>query len=213
MKKRCVALLLCMAMTITMAACGQSTDKKTDAQDTADVRKDAEKQEEDDAVMELESIIIHGYEWGPAVDQIVVKPKEMPEQLHTEDYVITTAGMNRAITDVFVSDEKGNADENGKYITYQMTVANHVGTPFVLDTSEVAMGMNKWAQKFVVNLSVAEGKSITVNGETLRGTIDEEDMIEHRISPETDIFEKTTVAGYETGKKKGEKLTIQQACI
>ena len=67
MKKRCVALLLCMAMTITMAACGQSTDKKTDAQETADVQKNAEKQEEDDAVMELESIIIHGYEWGPAV--------------------------------------------------------------------------------------------------------------------------------------------------
>lgn len=211
MKKRCVALLLCMAMTITMAACGQSTDKKTDASETADVQKDAEKQEEDDAVMELESIIIHGYEWGSAVDEIVVKPKEMPEQLNAEDYVITTAGMNRTITSVFASDEKGNADEKGKYLTYQMTVANHVGTPFVLDTSEVAMGMNKWAQEFVVNLSIADGKSLVVGDETLTGQLDEEDMIEKRISPETDIFEKTTVTGHETGKKKGEKLTIQQA--
>lgn len=211
MKKRLVALLLCMAMTMTMAACGQSTDKKTDASETADVQKDTEKQEEDDAVMELESIIIHGYEWGPAVDEIVVKPKEMPEQLNAEDYVITTAGMNRTITSVFASDEKGNADEKGKYLTYQMTVANHVGTPFVLDTSEVAMGMNKWAQDFVVNLSIADGKSLVVGDETLTGPLDEEDMIEKRISPETDIFEKTTVTSHETGKKKGEKLTIQQA--
>ena len=156
MKKRSIAVLLAGVMALSLCACGGNTQNTP---------SETESVEEDSAVMELSSAVVDAFEWGPAVDKIVVKPQGEVSSTEVADYGISTTGSVREITEIYKSDASGEKADDGEYLTFEMKVQNYVGTPFKLDTSQLAIGMNQWVKSFDVTLSVAEGKTLTIGDE------------------------------------------------
>ena len=156
----------------------------------------------------LSKIVVTGYEWGPAVNKILLEVNAEIGAFSKDTFVVTNNKTPREITDAYYSDEKGDAKEDGEYIAIEMKVGYYVGSPFTYDSKT---GHNLWAEEFVVEVSVAEGQSFTINGTEKTGSLAKKDMIDKRISPETDVFEKGTVTGYQTGKTDGDEVTIQTA--
>lgn len=186
-----VLLIACLTIGCGTASTGNDNNK-------------AEKVED----IELSKIVVTGYEWGPAVNKILLKPNVEIGEFTKDTFVVTNNNAPREIIDVYYSDKMGNKKEGGAYVAIEMKVGNYVGTPFILDAKT---GRNMWAKSFKVQLSVAEGQNFVVDGTKKTGVLAEKDMIDLRIIPETALFEKGTVKGYETGKADGNKITIQTA--
>ncbi|MCR5396657.1 MAG: prolyl oligopeptidase family serine peptidase [Lachnospiraceae bacterium] len=194
MKKRSIAVLFAGVMALGLCACGGNTQNTP---------SETESVEEDSAVMELSSAVVDAFEWGPAVDKIVVKPQGEVSSTEVADYGISTTGSVREITEIYKSDASGEKADDGEYLTFEMKVQNYVGTPFKLDTSQLAMGMNQWVKSFDVTLSVAEGKTLTIGDEEYSGVLDEEDMISDLFIPGTEVFVKDAYEGDEITLQRG----------
>ena len=64
----------------------------------------------------LESIVIHGYEWSPAVDVIVLKPNGEVGEYDVSTFAVTTCEKSRTVTEAFRCDASGNAAEDGQSV-------------------------------------------------------------------------------------------------
>lgn len=199
MKRRLITLIGCVLLAFCLlAGCGNNA--ASNEQNTENMEPVAD--------IELSKIVISSYEWGPAVNKVLLKVNSEIGDFTKDTFVVKNNNAPREIIDVYYCDEKGNAKEEGDYIAIEMKVGNYIGTPFTLDPKS---GRNVWAKSFKVNVSIADAQTFSVNGESKTGTLVEKDMLKERIIPETELFEKGTVTGYQTGKTSGEKVTLQTA--
>lgn len=129
---------------LSLAACGEK--------DTGPVKLDAEKT----------SIVVSGYEWGPAVNSVVVKFKEKVSGISKDTFKVTTAGKTRAVNAAYCSDANGKkVDGESEYVTLDLakpkiTAYGAEASPFSYDQK---MRRNEWAAKYTVKLTVAAGQT------------------------------------------------------
>ncbi|MDE5728787.1 MAG: hypothetical protein K2I20_01265 [Clostridia bacterium] len=111
---------------------------------------------------EKASIVVTGYEWGPAVNSVVVKFKEKVSGITKDTFNVTTAGKKRAVTAAYCSDANGKkSDAATEYVTLELERANFTSwgaeaSPFSYNRQKQR---NEWAAKYAVRVTVAENQS------------------------------------------------------
>ena len=166
---------------------------------------------EQNAIQKI-SLGIQGYEYGPAVNKLVVELENPVSTVETADVKVQTLSQDREVTDAYLSDEKGNeTDAKSKYVTLELATSYNketfsgLASPF---TYNMEVFMNQWVKEYPVTIS-----DLTVSGKKLSK---EEDAIANRIIPEADQF---TVRKEFTGtylnalKKQEEELTLNYAAF
>lgn len=149
-KKFMLSAAICamgIACAASLAACGEKN--------TEPVKLDAEKA----------SIVVTGYEWGPAVNSVVVKFKGNAGGVSKDTFKVTTAGKTRTVTDAYPSDEKGNrVTGESEYIT--LVLANARVTSWGAEASPFSYNQqlkrNEWSAKYSVRLTVNDGQTFNV---------------------------------------------------
>ena len=135
------------------------------------------------------TIVVNGFDWGPAVNKVVLNMNTTVEQAKAEEYAVAVSrGMEgvefnsgeasgkRNIVNAYVSDENGRRKTEGKYITLTLFVGpDHVlGSPIKYIRAN-NRGSNLWIDYKMTITNSAENKIWdTENG---------------RISPGTDPFD------------------------
>ncbi|MCO8176239.1 MULTISPECIES: prolyl oligopeptidase family serine peptidase [Streptococcus] len=139
--------------------------------------------------IESVSIQVEGYEFGPAVSQVLVKLDKAVKEVGTESLKVTTASVDRDIKSVYLADEKGNEVSSGESqyvgidlgITYNFEKPESNALPF---TFSFETFQNNWSETYPVTI---EGLEVT-NG---AGTVvleKEGDFINQRFSKDTERF-------------------------
>lgn len=111
---------------------------------------------------EKTSIVVTGYEWGPAVNSVVVKFKEKVSGITKDTFTVFTSGKKRTVTAAYCSDANGKKSETAtEYVTLELEKARVTSwgaeaSPFSYNQQKRC---NEWASKYTVRITVAEGKS------------------------------------------------------
>ena len=136
-----------------------------------------------ETVSGTQKVFVVGDDWGPAVNKtILTLDKEVEaSSLKVENFSVTEVKENtdwvtnvgeviestseRTVTNVYLSDEKGNKvnSAKGNIVTVEMYISPNDGSPFRYD---LATGSNKWVNKyqlFVSGTATSEGKNVTVD--------------------------------------------------
>lgn len=141
----CALGVTCVA---SLAACGESGGNES----TDPVKLNAEKT----------SIVVSGYEWGPAVNSVVVKFKEKLSGISKDTFKVVTAGKTRTVTDAYCSDSQGKkVSGESEYLT--LVLANPKVSQWGAEASPFSYNQqlqrNEWAAKYTVKLTVADGQT------------------------------------------------------
>lgn len=110
---------------------------------------------------EKTSIVVTGYECGPAVNSVVVKFKEKVSGVTKDTFTVTTSGKKRAVTDAYCSDANGKKSTAAtEYVTLVLEKAKVTSwgaeaSPFSYDSKKQR---NEWAAKYTVRVTVAENQ-------------------------------------------------------
>ena len=166
---------------------------------------------EQNAIQKI-SLGIQGYEYGPAVNKLVVELENPVSTVETTDVKVQTLSQDREVTDAYLSDEKGNeTDAKSKYVTLELATSYNketfsgLASPF---TYNMEVFMNQWVKEYPVTIS-----DLTVSGKKLSK---EEDAIANRIIPEADQFnvrKEFTGTYLNALKKQEEELTLNYAAF
>ena len=198
---RKIALLLAVLL-LLLAGCSNQPAAETTAPDSETTATEEVVTTEPAVTepIELESIVIHGYEWGAAVDAVVLKPNGEVGEYDVSTFMVTTCEKARTVTDVFRCDASGNPAEDGAYIALKLEVASNSALPF---TTDAATMKNSWVQAYPVTVTLSEGVQLTVDG-TSYDVINcvSENMLDRRVAPEIDglnkyEYEELNMAAYE----------------
>lgn len=125
---------------------------------------------------------VTGEDWGAAVPKTVVKLdkaidpasisadnlKVVEEKNGILDWGTGKEGIvssNRTVTAAYTSDDKGNkVNKASNYITIEMYVSPSEGSPFIY---RPATGRNSWCNPYRLNISLANGATLTAGDETI----------------------------------------------
>ncbi len=158
--KKIFKIIVSMAMVFSMAACSSSDDTSS-ASGTY-------------------SIQVTGYDWGPAVDKVIVKLDTEVESISAEtftvsetkeatdwtaeDYPVVISEFEREVTNAYLSDENGNeVDSSSEYVTLELYVSPNDGSPFLYTNSTM---FNTWADPYELTITLAEDQTLdTTDGE------------------------------------------------
>ncbi|MDQ0222724.1 prolyl oligopeptidase family serine peptidase [Streptococcus moroccensis] len=164
--KKTLKYLLAATAILGLVACSQASKKETSKVTIKDAK-----------------IEVTGYEWGPSVSALVVELDQEVSDVTAEDISVKTLGVDRQVTAVYLSDEKGQkVDVSSKYVALDLEVTYSFASPdnaspfnFNLDTM-----MNEWATEYPIEIS-----GLTVAGKILDYSTD---AINKRIMNDTDAF-------------------------
>lgn len=138
------------------------------------------------------SMVIHSFEFGPNITKIVLQfdRQVTPEVIHAGAKV-TTAGVERQVTNSYVSDARGNVVylSDSHYVTLELAVSydaasgsNHA-SPFSFDLSK---WQNKWVSDYWITV---DGLQVKAQGtDHLQGVHSNQNAINNRILPDVDRF-------------------------
>ena len=150
--------------------------------------------------IELEAIVIHGYEWGAAVDAVVLKPNGEVGEYDASTFAVTTYGKARTVTDVFRCDASGNPTEDGACVALKLEALSSSALPIA---SGGITSHSDWVRAYPVTVALREGAQLTVDGISY-DTINcvSRDMLDRRVAPEIDglnkyAYEELNMAAYE----------------
>ncbi len=136
-----------------------------------------------ETVSGTQKVFVVGDDWGPAVNKtILTLDKEVDAtSLKAENFSVTEVKENtdwvtnvgeviestteRTVTNVYLSDEKGNKVDSakGNIVTVEMYISPNDGSPFRYD---LATGSNKWVNKYQLLVSgkaTSEGTEVNVD--------------------------------------------------
>ena len=124
------------------------------------------------------TIYVQGYEWGPGVPKLIVELPAEVSEASAEGALAVTAGTERTVTGVYLSDAAGEpAEAPAKFVTLDLeTTQAASGSPF---SYNVEIFMNQWSASYPVIAAV------TADGETY---VLDADLIDSRVCPETEAF-------------------------
>ncbi|KAL6618412.1 alpha/beta-hydrolase [Neocallimastix sp. 'constans'] len=113
-------------------------------------------------------MIVHGYEWGPAVPKIIVEFQDKVSGFDIDTFAVKTDHVEREIIDVYNTDANGKKQKGAsKYVGLELTVKASVipslgfsmggeASPFTYDMNT---GRNSWSTNYELDLDLKEGKS------------------------------------------------------
>lgn len=153
---------------------------------------------------------VQGYEFGPAVQKVIVKLNTPVKTVDASKATVQTAKVDRTVENVYLSDKLGNkTSKESKYVTLELHVDysdktySAVASPFQYN---MKIFMNEWAPHY--NVSV---KGLVAGDTTLSKKAD---TIKNRVMPEVDKFnvkDKFTGTYENPLTKKEEKTTVHYA--
>ena len=98
------------------------------------------------------TLVVGAYDWGPAVDKIIVNPVSYigafdEEELFPTDFTVEAEGKMRVVKDAYFSDVNGERDAGEDHITLELAVAPFASecSPFVYDRESEK---NNWKESF-----------------------------------------------------------------
>ena len=160
------------------------------------------------------SIVVKGYEFGPAVPKVVVKLDNKVSKVSKKNVTVTTAGAERQVSNVYLSDKNGNkVTKDSKYVTIQMPVTfdtatnSGVGSPF---SYSMETFQNTWVDDYTVSI---KGLTVTSDGEKVELDSDS-NAIANRISTDLSAFNnRGSFSGTYTNPltQQDEEITLQYA--
>lgn len=146
-------------------------------------------------------IVVEGFDWGPGVTKVIVtlddevsnvtkdtfKVEEVKEgmfEIGLPDIGVT----ERIITDSYLVDENGNkTDEPSKKILIELAVSPDEGSPFKYN---ILKGANTWANPYELNISLAEGEKLIVDGKEV-STLEINNKYINKYLPTVDKFKES----------------------
>lgn len=117
------------------------------------------------------SIVVEGYDWGPAVSKVILSTDEAVSSANMADYTVLVerssdcgeiseniAKGERTVIYAYVSDKQGKLVDEGNYITLVLAVAPNltIGSPFQYYRSETCSG-NVWVDYQMTITNTANG--------------------------------------------------------
>ncbi len=134
-------------------------------------------------------IFIDGIEGGPTVSKVIAEfPKEISSVENNNLWKITTAGVERKIKNIYISDKMGNKAAKSAYITFDLETEtvkggfSYIASPFKYNTE---IFMNQWVSNYIVNI---KGGTLKIENKTFSVADKTKDSINNRIVPDTELF-------------------------
>ena len=129
------------------------------------------------------SILVKGYDWGPGVPAVLVSLPKEASSVEAKDVKVTTARVERTLSDVFLCDENGEkVDGPASCVAFELETTNAVsGSPFRYDTTTLH---NLWAPSYRVEVACDD---LTIDGVSTSLDLSA-DCIDRRVCPETALF-------------------------
>ena len=129
------------------------------------------------------SILVKGYDWGPGVPAVLVSLPKEASSIEAKDVKVTTARVERTLSDVFLCDENGEkVDGPARCVAFALETTNKVsGSPFRYDMATLH---NLWAPSYQVEVSCDD---LTLDGVSTSLDLSA-DCIDRRVCPETALF-------------------------
>lgn len=185
MKKKTVSILITLTSLLTIGCTNSERTNKEDLSISIS-------EEEDDGYQAISSsMVVNGYEWGPAVDKVIVEFDGRVKNFAIDTFQVKTATDIRKIKDVYNSDDRGNrVDKESKFIAFDLEVKYNFSSPFYYDWQ---IQQNRWVDSYKLTLTLREGKSFTV-GKTEYNDVNSfrfvDDLLYSIIKDECDAFYK-----------------------
>lgn len=141
-------------------------------------------------------IIVNGYDWGPAVNKVIVSLNDKISDINKTTFSVTetkkwysekaTETFNREVTDAYLSDEKGNKinAKASKYFVLEMAVSPSEGSPFLYN---IKTGMNDWTNPYFLTIKLAEDKKLFLGKKEIK-SFKVDTKVKGKIMPEVDKF-------------------------
>lgn len=150
------------------------------------------------------SVVVWGYEWGPAIPKVIIEFPEEATGLANDTFEVKFGSTKRTVKGIYSSDAAGESVSGAsKYVTIEMSVKSNESSPFTYNNT------NMWAESISFTVTVAEGKSFTV-GSTAYAAGDKltyAATAEDRLVPQTASWVKDTVEY----KEEGKDITLSRA--
>ena len=186
MKKSLAIILFIM---LIAGVIGNSANKKRVSRKKIDSEKVSEKivnLSNYDGIKKI-NIFVQGFESGPAVSKIILEMDDYKiTNLNRNDWKVRTNGFERKVTNVHVSDKKGEKAFDTGIVTLELEnkfnpdTLKYEGSPFAYNRQKF---FNEWVKEYVVEI---EGK-VTVDGKDYLVS-KKEDVINNRVSADTELF-------------------------
>ena len=189
------------------AAADSELDASADPELDADAAPEISASADPDGVPEAVTayIVVHGFEWGPGVNKVVLALDEPVDAVCPDENVyIFTTHWDREVSDVYLSNRMGYAVEGtSQYVTFDLvTTYDCGGSPFEYDP--MGTQHNYWADTYpvIAEVTVEEG------GETYALHF-EGDCIDNHFSPDVVLFtEQGTFTGEYANVLRGVTETL-----
>lgn len=187
-KKLMIALFSVLAIGIAGNSSTRESKRKVNIKkvDNRKVSEKAVKLENYNGIKKI-SIFVKGFESGPTVSKIIMKMDNYRiTGLDKNDWKVKTNGVERKVTNVYVSDNKGEKAFDTGVVTLELenvfnqNTLKYEGTPFTYNREKF---FNEWTKEYIVEI---EGK-ITVNGKDYLVN-KKENVINNRVSTDTELF-------------------------
>ena len=213
-KKLMIALFSVLAIGIIGNSSTRESKRKVNIKkvDNRKVSEKAVKLENYNGIKKI-SIFVKGFESGPTVSKIIMKMDDYRiTGLDKNDWKVKTNGVERKVTNVYVSDNKGEKAFDTGIVTLELEnvfnqkTLKYEGSPFSYNMKKF---FNEWAKEYVVEIDgkvTVDGKNYAVNKK--------EDVINNRVSTDTELF---TYRNFFSGNyknpitKKMENLKLEMA--
>ena len=127
--------------------------------------------------------VVHGFEWGPGVDKVILSLKKDATGIDSSyDTAVKTAQWEREVTAIYLSDADGEPVSGpSSYVALEfVTDIECPGSPLAYDPETQT---NHWADSFIVDVSlglIVGGKTVQVDCST--------DCADNRLCPEMEYF-------------------------
>lgn len=187
-KKLMIALFSVLAIGITGNSLTRESKRKVNIKkvDNRKASGKAVKLENYNGIKKI-SIFIKGFESGPTVSKIIMKMDDYRiTGLDKNNWKVKTNGVERKVTNVYVSDDKGEKAFDTGIVTLELEnvfnqkTLKYEGSPFSYNMKKF---FNEWAKEYVVEIDgkvTVDGKNYAVNKK--------EDVINNRVSTDTELF-------------------------
>ena len=133
------------------------------------------------------SIFVKGFESGPTVSKIIFQMDDYRiTGLDKNNWKVKTNGVERKVTNVYISDDKGEKPFDTGIVTLELEnvfnqkTLKYEGSPFSYNIKKF---FNEWAKEYVVEIDgkvTIDGKDYAINKK--------EDVINNRVSSDTALF-------------------------
>lgn len=157
-------------------------------------------------------IVVHGYDWGPGVDQVVLELPLPVSRIAAKKAIVETKNVTRTVIGGYISDANGNRvdKERSVYVTLRLkTSMAESGSPFDYDSETTFM--NSWTPDYPLNVRLAGKRGDSWVSIGYRGNCGNKTNI---ISPDTAGWKRLqTVTSIQNNpiSGQGESVSLQRA--